>query len=107
MWLHMYNVHHEPKSFSYNEAINGLVITCKAHFKARLQGLPLRFETQTWSICLFESHSVQPNEKQYQGSTKNNINFFQVLNAPFYSYMYCQAHVISARSQKIFMFTGL
>ena len=27
----MYNVHHEPKSFSDNEAINGLVITGKAH----------------------------------------------------------------------------
>ena len=24
----------------------------------RLQGLPLSFETQTWSICLFESYSV-------------------------------------------------
>ena len=34
MCLHMYNVHHEPKSFSSNEAINGLVITGKAHCQA-------------------------------------------------------------------------
>ena len=31
MCMHMYNVHHERKSFSYNEATNGLVITGKAH----------------------------------------------------------------------------
>ena len=75
-----------------------------------LHGFPLRFETQTWSICLFETYSLQ--QKVLEGrfylsiyvlrSYKNYYkNFFQVLIPLFNSYTYYKAHVISTKPQKL------
>ena len=44
------------ESFFYSQAFFTLQ-SFQVVLPWRLQGLPLRFETQTWPICLFESHS--------------------------------------------------
>ena len=76
----------------------------------RLQGLPLRFKTQTRPICLLESHSVQ--QKGLVG------RFYLCVEAPQYQslpgfnplfnrYVYCKAHVISTKPQKFLMIADL
>ena len=69
----------------------------------RLRGHPLRFEIQTRSVCLFESHSVQQKVlvgrfylciKAIQNTISTCFRFWTHYHYLIPIYIYCKVHVI-------------
>ena len=104
-------------------------------FSLKVVGLALRSETQIRTICLFESHSVQPKllvgrfylyvkaehhiqpkgpaehhidpAEHHIDPAEHHIDLFYDLASLFNSYLYCKLNVISTRPMKFLMDTSL